>query len=227
MDATLVAVIATLRPSFYTERIRGPAGERVSLCRAVLHLFVLAALLSLPASLACIARCGPMLASISAQAALDQAERLFPSGLELVFNGSRAQLRPEPRAAAGGAADDGDDAGGTFACWEQEGSSWCAELSDDGALLPIRMELPDALHDFFYSELPQPIGCAPPSLPPPRWLAHARRPCDAAPDHTEPPAPLSPVFSQPLARHHPPPRPRLPRPAPLRPVPKRGRVRTG
>jgi hypothetical protein len=168
MAMAATALVATLRPSFYTERIRGPAGEQVSLCRAVLHLCALAALLSLPASLACIARCGPMLASISARAALDRAERLFPSGIELVFNGSRAHLRPEPRAAAGGtapAADDEDGAGGTFACWEQDGGSWCAELSDDGALLPIRLELPDALHDFFYSDLPQPIGCAPPSPP--------------------------------------------------------------
>ena len=142
-----VAFSATLRPSFYAERLREP-----SLCRALCHLAALAALLSLPTSLCCLCRLSPLLSSTSASHALDAAQALFPAGLELVFNGSHAQLRPEP------AEQHSDDESGRYVCWEEDAGSWCALLDDEGLLRPIRLELPQQVIDFFSTDLPQPFG---------------------------------------------------------------------
>jgi len=155
----MIPIFATLRPSFYEARIPGAAGQQVSLCRALLHLCALAALLSLPASLVCVARIYPLLGKLSANAELDRAERFFPNGIELVFNGSRAELRPtRESAAAGTAAAPAEVDEPEYACWERAGLSWCAELASDGTLRPIRLELPFAVSDLWFTNLPQPLS---------------------------------------------------------------------
>ena len=162
----MLRVLAPLRPSFFAQKLGGGRPGEVSFCPALLHLVLLSALLSIPTTIVCVARLLPALASFSAGAALQQAEVLFPRGIELIFNGSSAQIRPIAPAADGAPARDAaeEEAGADddeFVCWETDGASWCAASAGEGELTPILLRLPPLLYDLFYSDLPPPFGAPP------------------------------------------------------------------
>ena len=136
----MLRVLAPLRPSFFAQKLGGGRPGEVSFCPALLHLVLLSALLSIPTTIACVARLLPALASFSVGAALQQAEVLFPRGIELIFNGSSAQIRPIAPAADGAPARDvaEEEAGADddeFVCWETDGASWCAASAGEGELV--------------------------------------------------------------------------------------------
>lgn len=132
------------------------------------HLAFVALVLSLPATLAFLARTAPAVASLHWPDVMHETLRAFPPGLELVFNESRLLLRPSPSAyepAAGAAAAADDD--GTFVCWsnEAEGTAWCAREGGEGeGLSPIRVGLSQRVADAFYIELPGLLPFSPAKL---------------------------------------------------------------
>ena len=148
----LTAIANAHRPRWYDEEF---ASATPSLCSTCIHLVLLCLCLSLPSSLALLLRCSPALTALSWRAVASEAERVFPAGLELIFNNSTLQLRPDADASRD------EDTEGTIICWSAGEAGWCATAP---LLEPIRLVLPAVLHDAFYTDLPRPLP-VPSSLP--------------------------------------------------------------
>ena len=160
------ALGAAHRPSFYmpgdppARGVRVPAAPfdtRMPLCKACAYMLVLTLALSLPSSLLAVAK---LLPTTLKRWDPETLVRIFPAGLELVFNESTLQVRPlapEPDGPMDGrrlreeaSAQDGERS--SFICWTEDAVSWCADAE---RLEPIRLELPTMLWDFLYTELPR------------------------------------------------------------------------
>jgi hypothetical protein len=165
---SLRALRSAHRPSFYDDPT---LAESPTMCRACRHLLLLSFFLSLPTTMLLLARCYPALAALRWTSVVSAAQTVFPSGIELVLNGSQLLLRPAASAKAAGGASTGTGAADddTYVCWTSgEGaSSWCATAP---LLEPIRLPLPTALFDAFHTDLPRPLR-----VPPARLLASLSR----------------------------------------------------
>ena len=172
---TLRALRQAQRPSFYDDE--AIFGANPTFSRACIHLILLSLFVSLPSTFVFVLRCSPALGSLHMPMLLDEAERVFPNGLEIVLNGSQLLLRPDPdaqptSAAAAASSAPKEEEDDTFVCWSSAAEvvadqvvtpaiSWCASAP---RLEPIRMQLSTLLHDAFYTDLPRPLPIAPARL---------------------------------------------------------------
>ena len=153
-----MAVWDSLRPSAHLEARRWD--KRCSIGRSCLYMLLLCLGVSVPASLLQLGRVLPAVIAVDWPSVAERTVRIFPQGLELVFNESRFELRPlsEPATAA-------TDLGGPdphkYICWEKSAVSWCAAAPD---LEPLRLELSPLVWDFFYTDLPSPLPLSPAKL---------------------------------------------------------------